>query len=175
MHPIPPLPPLLPGLIAITGGERTGKTSLLRRLGGDPAVLPAEPPAADTLWLDLALPAHDQDTPEQVWAHLQARCPRWNNGLQQDLAQDLALDGHLGKKLFMLSAGSRRKVALVGLLASGTTVTCLDQPYSALDMPSVRVLREFLADMATHATRTWVVADYEADMHLPWKHIISLD
>ena len=93
----------------------------------------------------------------------------------QELAQALKLDAHLGKKLFMLSAGSRRKVALVGLLASGATVTGLDQPYAALDMASIQVLREFLDDMAAHATRSWVVADYEADARLPWKQIISLD
>jgi len=170
-----PLPLISPGLTAITGGERTGKTTLLRRLCGDLPALPGEAPPTDALWLDLALPAHDQHTPEDVWAELQSRSPRWNASLQQELAHAFKLDAHLGKKLFMLSAGSRRKVALVGLLASGATVTGLDQPYAALDMASIQVLREFLDDMAAHATRSWLVADYEADARLPWKQIISLD
>jgi hypothetical protein len=68
----------------------------------------------------------------------------------------------------MLSTGSRRKIALVGLLASGATVTCLDQPFAALDERSSRVIREFLSDMADHTRRSWVVADYEADPRLPW-------
>lgn len=46
------------------------------------------------------------------------------------------------------------QVARVGLLASGATVTCLDQPCAALDAPSARVIRDFLADMADHRTRT---------------------
>lgn len=171
----PPLPTLPPGLTAITGDERTGKTTLLRRLCSDLPAQPGEQPPTDALWLDLALPTHDHDTPEQVWATLQTRSPRWNTGLQQDLLEALALQAHLGKKLFMLSAGSRRKVALVGLLSSGATVTALDQPYAALDLASIQVLREFLSDMATHATRSWVVADYEADTSLPWTQIISLD
>ena len=159
------------GLIAITGGERSGKTTLLRRLCGD---LPGAP-VPDALWLDLGLPGHDDQTARQVWAALQARCPRWNAGLQQDLAEALALLPHADKPLYMLSAGSRRKVALVGLLASGATRTGLDQPYAALDQASVRVLRGFLQDMAEHPTRSWLVADYEADAQLPWRQVMALD
>lgn len=171
----PSLPTLAPGLVAITGGERSGKTTLLRRLCADLPALPGEAPPSDAIWLDLALPGQDQRTPEEVWDVLLARSPRWSAELQQQLAKALQLDVHLGKQLFMLSAGSRRKVALVGLLSSGATVTGLDQPYAALDMASIQVLRGFLDDMASHATRTWVVADYEADARLPWKQVITLD
>jgi ABC-type transport system involved in cytochrome c biogenesis ATPase subunit len=156
--------PLPPGLVAVTGDEGTGKTGLLRRIGEAPSAL----------WLDLSLSGQDEQTPEQIWDVLRARCPHWDMQLQQDLIEALDVLPHLGKQLFMLSTGSRRKVALVGLLASGATVTCLDQPFAALDGPSARVVREFLADMAGHTTRTWVVADYEADARLPWRRHIAL-
>jgi ABC-type nitrate/sulfonate/bicarbonate transport system ATPase subunit len=74
----------------------------------------------------------------------------------------------------MLSTGSRRKLALVALLASGVTVTCLDQPFAALDAVSAGVLRDYLADAAEHTTRTWVVADYEADPRLRWRRLVVL-
>lgn len=167
--------PLPPGLVAVTGDERTGKTSLLRRLAGD---LPAQygvRAVPGALWLDPSLPGRDQETPEQVWAALRARHPGWDAGLLDDLADAVDLTPHRGKGLFMLSTGSRRKVALCGLLAAGAPVTCLDQPYAALDMASVRVLRSVLADAAAHARRTWVVADYEADPHLPWARVLTLD
>lgn len=109
-----------------------------------------------------------------VWGTLQTRCPRWNSDLQQDLMDALNLRPHLDKTLSMLSAGTRRKVALLGLLASGASVTCLDQPYAALDAASVQVIRDFLSDMADHSTRSWVVADYEADARLPWRHTVTL-
>ena len=162
----PPLDhhPLPPGLVAVTGDEGAGKTTLLRRLGEEPS----------GLWLDLSLPGQDDQTPQQVWDALQQRCPLWNLPLQQGLVEALGLEPHLGKKLSMLSTGSRRKVALVGLLASGATVTCLDQPFAALDAASARVVRDFLADMADHSTRTWVVADYEADARLAWRRHIAL-
>lgn len=158
------VPPLLPGLVAVTGDEGAGKTRLLRQLGEDGAAL----------WLDLSLPGQDDQTPPQVWAALQPQWPLWDSQLQHDLSEALGLQPHLDKKLFMLSTGSRRKVAVVGLLASGATVTCLDQPFAALDAASARVIREFLADVAGHATRTWVVADYEADPRLPWRRTIAL-
>ena len=165
MHPEIDPRSLPPGLVAVTGDEGTGKTHLLRRLGEEPSAL----------WLDLSLPGQEEQAAQQVWDALRPRCPYWNLQLQQDLAEALDLHDHLDKKLFMLSTGSRRKVALVGLLASGATVTCLDQPFAALDAPSARVVREFLADMADHPTRTWVVADYEADPRLTWRRHIALD
>lgn len=175
--PVPPLADLLPlpaGLVAVTGDERVGKTHLLRTLGGD---LPPPPDGArprDALWLDLALPGRDDETAQQVWDALRQRCPRWDPELLEDLVDALELGPHLGKTLFMLSTGSRRKVALVGLLASGATVTCLDQPYAALDAGSIQVVRAFLAEAADHATRTWVVADYVADPRLPWRRQVAL-
>ena len=169
---------LPPGLIAITGGERAGKTSFLRRISGDwpgPPVWPGETPHSDALWLDLRLPAQGDETPQQVWAGLQAGHPQWSAGLHQELVEALGLLPHRDKKLFMLSTGSRRKVALVGLLACGATVTCLDQPFAALDSASIQVIRGFLHDMAQHPTRSWLVADYEADSRLKWQTVISLD
>src|SRR6185295_1162532 len=125
---------LPPGLVAVTGDEGAGKTSLLRRLGADPSAL----------WLDLSLPGQDEQVPQQIWDALRQLCPLWAMQLQQDLIEALDLNTHLGKNLSMLSTGSRRKVALVGLLASGATVTCLDQPFAALDAASAAVLRDFL-------------------------------
>ena len=156
--------PLPPGLVAVTGDEGAGKTRLLRRLGED----------SPALWLDLSLPGQDDQAPQQAWDALRQRCPRWDAQLQQDLIEALNLAPHLGKNLSMLSTGSRRKVALVGLLASGAMITCLDQPFAALDARSARVIRDFLADAADHTSRTWVVADYEADPRLPWRRHVAL-
>jgi ABC-type multidrug transport system ATPase subunit len=157
--------PLPPGLVAVTGDEGSGKTTLLRRLADD---LP------DALWLDLTLPGQDQQVPQQVWDALRPQWPDWNLQLQEELIAALDLLAHRDKKLFMLSTGSRRKVALVALLSSGATITCLDQPLAALDAASARVIREFLADVADHPSRTWVVADYEADPRLPWRRQVAL-
>jgi ABC-type transport system involved in cytochrome c biogenesis ATPase subunit len=171
------------GLVAVTGGERSGKTSYLRRLCGE--VVPTPGAAArfdglpqvqsDAKWVDLSLPGQDDLTPTQWWAAFQEHSPLWNAGLHAELANALGLLPHAHKQLFMLSTGSRRKVAIAALLACGATVTCMDQPYTALDGASIQVLRAFLVDMADHPSRTWVVADYEADKRLPWAQVIALD
>jgi ABC-type transport system involved in cytochrome c biogenesis ATPase subunit len=166
--------PLPAGLVAVSGDERTGKTTLLRRLAGDLPPLPGQPACADALWVDLALPGQDDRWPDQVWDALRQRCPRWDAALQEELVAALDLAAHRGKQLFMLSTGSRRKVALVGLLAGGASVTCLDQPFAALDAVSAGVIRAFLADVADHPDRTWVVADHVADARLPWRREIVL-
>ena len=186
--------PVPAGLVAVTGDEGSGKTRWLQGLcglrpqGDGPAApsdaWPGPQPTArtdaladrqpDALCLDLALPGRDSETAIQVWDALRAHCPRWDAPLHADLVEALGLAPHRDKQLFLLSTGSRRKVAIVGLLAAGATVTCLDQPFAALDAASRRVLREFLADMADHPTRTWVVADYEADPQLAWRQVIRL-
>jgi len=166
--------PLAPGLLAVTGGEQSGKTRLLRQLAGDLPPLPGQPAGLDAVWLDLALPSDADQTPDQVWSALQSRCPHWQQDVLEALVDALNLSPHRGKQLFMLSAGSRRKVGLVGLLACGAQVTCLDQPYAALDQGSIGVVRDFLQDMADHDRRTWVVADYEADPHVPWRQVLAL-
>ncbi len=162
------------GLVVLVGDEGAGKTTWLQRLSGllPPASGPV--PQPDAAWLDLRLPQQDELTPLQVWAQLSANHPRWNPNLHEELVKALRLEEHVHKRLNMLSAGSRRKVALAGLLSCSATVTCLDQPYAALDAGSVQALREFLADMADHPTRTWVVADYEADPALPWRMVLRL-
>lgn len=163
-----------PGLTAVVGDEGSGKTTLLRLLSGDLPAHAGTRPATDALWLNLALPGHDEDTPVQFWSELQKQCRRWSTGLQSELIEALCLQAHLDKKLFMLSTGSRRKVGLVALLACGTTLTCIDQPYVSLDQASIQVVREFLNDMADNPSRAWVVADYEADAQLPWASTITL-
>lgn len=165
--------PLPPGLVAVTGDEGAGKTSLLRGLC-EQLGQPDRRASCSALWLDLSLPGQDEQTPVLVWDAIRQGFPRWNMQLQQDLIDALGLQPHIGKALFMLSTGSRRKVALVGLLASGAEVTCLDQPFAALDASSAGVIRDFLADVAGHTTRTWVVADYGADPRLPWRRHVAL-
>jgi ABC-type multidrug transport system ATPase subunit len=159
------------GLVAVIGNEQTGKTTLLRQISGD---LPHANTQPHAFWLDLNLPTHDDQTPHQIWASFQQQHPRWQTDWQDDLMHALQLTPHVDKQLFMLSAGSRRKVSLVALLSSGATITCIDQPYVALDQASVRVLRDFWNEMVDHPERTWVIADYEADSHLPWQQVITL-
>jgi ATPase subunit of ABC transporter with duplicated ATPase domains len=157
--------PVVSGLNAVVGDESSGKTRFLRQL------CEAYPEA---MWLDMRLPAYDQITPEEFWAECKSSWPLWSDDWCNDLCAALGLKDHLGKKLFMLSTGSRRKVALIALLSSGAKFVCLDQPFAALDQASIDVLIDFLNDMTENPTRAWLVADYEADHRLLWGSKIKL-
>ena len=165
------------GVSWICGDEGTGKTTLLRLLAGDvqPTSGQVVRPEGHVFWVDLQDAAHDTTTVQACWDALRARWPNWNDELLQDLAQELDMQQHVDKRLNMLSAGSRRKVMVIAALASGATVTLLDQPFAALDFASIRIIKEFLQEAAEHPSRAWIVADYTAPADVPLASILNLD
>lgn len=144
-----------PGITLLTGEEGCGKSTLLRLLASREPGL--------TFLADIQHPALDN---EPV-AALLAAVPR-------GLIDDFGLAEHLGKPLYMLSTGSRRKVMLVAALASGATVTLLDQPFASLDQTSIRVIKDFLNETAEHSSRAWIVADYEVPADFPQASVLQM-
>lgn len=188
----PGQPPLLTGrdlhlpagVSFVTGDESCGKTSLLRLLAADLVpqagrialwaegawCSPDGDPAAwrrQVFWIDPATEAHDALSPRQFWDRQAQVWPRFSADAVAALSEDFALAPHLDKPLYMLSAGSRRKVWLTAGFASGATLTLIDQPFAALDGPSMRCLRGLFTDANDHPGRAWVVADYEVPEGVP--------
>lgn len=165
------------GVSWICGDEGSGKTTLLRLLAADvqPTSGTVRVPEGGVCWVDLQSPAHDNTTVQACWDVLRIQHPKWNDALLQDLAQALDMQPHLDKRLHMLSTGSRRKTMVLAALASGATVTLLDQPFAALDLASIQILKEFLREAAEHPSRAWIVADYEAPPDLLLASVLNLD
>ena len=165
------------GVSWVCGDEGTGKTTLLRLLAGEvqPTTGRVSMPAGGVFWVDLQNPAHENTTVQACWDALRAQYPHWNDALLQKLADALDMHQHREKRLNMLSTGSRRKVMVVAALASGAKVTLMDQPFAALDLASIRVVKEFLHEAAEHRTRAWIVTDYEAPQDLPLASVLSLN
>jgi ABC-type multidrug transport system ATPase subunit len=165
------------GVSWVCGDEGKGKTTLLRLLAGavHPSAGNVTAPEGDVFWVDLQDPAHDSTTVQACWDALRTRYANWDDTLLQELADALDMHQHREKRLNMLSTGSRRKVMVVAALASGATVTLMDQPFAALDMASIRIIKDFLQEAAEHPSRAWIVADYEAPHDLPLASVLSLN
>ena len=166
---------LPPGLTLVTGEDGCGKSTLLRLLAGDlqatagtialqgGALTPRDPDWREQVfWIDPQTEAHDAIRASDFLESLSPRYPRWSPEAVADLVEGFALAPHLAKPLYMLSAGSRRKVWLTAASAAGTAVTLIDQPFAALDGAAKGFLRELLDDVAAHPSRAWVIADHEA-------------
>ncbi|CAN5400383.1 N/A [soil metagenome] len=184
-HPGQPAPPLLdkltfalrPGVTWVGGDESSGKTTLLQLLAG---ALPADAvrgqlrikgvsladnrPAylRQVAWLDPRDTLLDQQTARQIFAALPQSHPGCDPAALQAHMAGLSLAPHLDKALYMMSSGTRRKVLLAAALAALAPVTLLDQPFMALDRPSIDYLLAVLDEAARHPGHAWVVADYEA-------------
>jgi ABC-type transport system involved in cytochrome c biogenesis ATPase subunit len=166
---------LAAGVTWVTGGEGRGKTSLLRMLAGDLAVpgsslqldgvgLQIEPAQyrKKAFWMDPRTSAWDQSSPLQFWDYCKRTWPEWDAAECRALASALGLEEHAAKPIYMLSTGSKRKVWITAACASGAALTCLDEPFAALDKTSIRTLSDRLQHASTDPRRAWVVADYEA-------------
>jgi heme exporter protein A len=162
-----------PGLSQVQGGEGRGKTTLLKLICGD--LLPqaggiilnhkaladeTDAYRKEVFRTDPRSEALEQTTPLQFFESLTDPYPRFDLQVAKDLALGLSLGEHLHKPIYMLSTGSKRKVWLAAAFAAGTSITLLDDPFSALDHRSIAFVMDLLQEAARHPTRAWVLADY---------------
>lgn len=178
---------LPPGVTLVQGGDGRGKSTLLRLLAG---AVPAdagqlhlngvslkEQPAAyraQLFWVEPRTSDFDQLTPLAYFESLRGRYAGFDANVAKQLAEGLGLEPHLGKQLFMLSTGSKRKVWLAAAFASGARLLLLDEPFAALDAPSIAFIKQLLQDSSTHPGRAVVIADYEAPEHVALAGVVDL-
>jgi len=176
-----------PGLSLVRGDDGCGKSSLIRLMAGD--LLPQSGTLGiqgirldeqhdayrqQVFWIDPQTEAHDAISAAGYLDSLSHHFPRFNAEALTDLVRGFALAPHLAKPMYMLSAGSKRKVWLSAAFAAGSPLTLIDQPFAALDAPSMRFLNELLQAAASHPSRAWVIADYEAPAGIKLTSVIDL-
>jgi ABC-type transport system involved in cytochrome c biogenesis ATPase subunit len=163
------------GVCLVRGGDGRGKSTLLRVLAGDlPAGsgslqlkgidLKAQPDAykAQVFWMDFKTTAFNAITAKAFLHAAAAQHGAFDPLCLPALIEGLSLQEHMDKPLYMLSTGSKRKVWLAAAFASGAALTLLDDPFAALDKPSIRFVTAQLAAATGQLSRVFVVAHYES-------------
>jgi ABC-type multidrug transport system ATPase subunit len=178
------------GVCLVLGGDGCGKTTLLRLLAGElmaqagtlhikgvPLAGDAQAYRQQVFWVDPRTSDHDQITALDYFALQRLRYPGFltaDSARLAELVAGLSLPEHLEKPLYMLSTGSKRKVWLAAAFAAGAVVTLLDDPFAALDKPSIAFVLRLLAGVANDPARSWVVAHYALLDGVPLVKVIEL-
>lgn len=176
-----------PGVSLVTGDDGCGKSSLLRVMAGELSASTGSLGVRGTrfeaapdlyrrqvFWIDPQTEAHDAISASTFLDLLPRDHPLFSAEVLADLVDGFALAPHLHKPLYMLSTGSKRKVWLSAAFASGAPVTLIDQPFAALDAPSMRLVGELLQEAARHPSRAWVIADHQPPDGLALGSVIQL-
>jgi heme exporter protein A len=124
-------------IVWIRGANGSGKSTLLRAIAGLLSLSVGALQVTGSIALtDEGIALDDQATLEEglrFWARLDGAS---NAGLEKALeALDLVPLAELPVR--MLSAGQRRRGSLARMIASGTQIWLLDEPYNGLDQASV--------------------------------------
>ncbi|MEQ1536732.1 MAG: ATP-binding cassette domain-containing protein [Burkholderiaceae bacterium] len=175
------------GITYVIGDESTGKSSLLRLFAGDlkpqaGSIAVCGMHQSDDLasfkkhvfWIDPRTTEHDQISPNDYFDMQRKFYLTFDEPLLDELIEGLSLSDHVSKAMYMLSAGSKRKVWLAAAFASGASATLLDEPFSALDKASINFLISLLATIANTTKRSWVIADYAIPRSLTANSTINL-
>ena len=176
------------GITYVIGGENCGKSTLLRLFAGDliPQAGSIEVCGISSkvnltsykkhvFWVDPRTSTHDQISANEYFDLQRKDYPEFDDTLLLELIEGLSLSDHVSKAIYMLSAGSKRKVWLAAAFASGATATLLDEPFAALDKASINFLLERLERVAHNTKRALVIADYEVPQDLSTVLTIDLD
>lgn len=144
---------------------------------------PQEAPAYQALvfWRNPREPVPRNTQTAREWAcHTASLWPTWDDTLWQAHVAGFALTTQLDKPLWHLSTGSLRKLWMAAALASGATLTLIDEPTAGLDAAGIRYLSHALEtlgdDLATgQVPPRWVlVAHWESLPGVTWNEIIAL-
>jgi ATP-binding cassette subfamily F protein 3 len=132
--------------IGVIGPNGAGKTTMFKILAGQEEMDQGQLIRARKLSLGY-LSQHDKWEPEETgnsFLERTTQIPIWE--LKQKGRELLVTEEILGKKILSLSGGYRMRIKLMGLLGAAPNLMMLDEPTNYLDLETMLVLEEFLAN-----------------------------
>jgi ABC-type multidrug transport system ATPase subunit len=174
------------GVTLLQGDMSSGKTTLLRLLAGELSgsgrrLLLGRPVEDDpqawrraVCWFDPRDPALDPLTPGDLLATLARQHGEVDHRRWQQHVDAFDLAPHVGKPMYALSTGSRRKAALAAALSCTCPLTLLDEPAGGLDGPSLAHLRRALAQADRAPQRALLLVCSHGLDGLPVSQVLSL-
>jgi len=178
---------LSPGITMVLGGDGRGKSTLLRllagalpaqggqlRINGTDSLVQAANYKVQVFWADPRAGEFDKLSVPEYFALQRGNYSHFDDVVLAEVTEGLGLQAHLHKQLFMLSTGSKRKVFLAAAFASGVPVTLIDEPFAALDLPSIGFALSWLSGAIGQNSRVWVIADYAVPSGLALTQTLDL-
>jgi ABC-type multidrug transport system ATPase subunit len=176
-----------PGVSLIKCDESRGKTTLIKLLAAEvPAKqgrlaiksigLDRDPVQyrSEVFYIEPRSEEFDQISAMDFFAEMQKKYPAFNTEKLLALISGLSLSPHRDKPLYMLSAGSKRKVWIAAALACGAAVSLIDDVFAALDLGSIEFITDQLVEHARHRDRVCIIAHYDEIERLACTSVIPL-
>jgi ABC-type multidrug transport system ATPase subunit len=175
------------GVSLIRCDESRGKSTLIQLLAG--MVLPQKGSISldglnsrtdhdqyqgQVYYFDVRSEMFDQISSLQYFAEVEKNYPDFDRAMIPALIAGLGLTPHQDKPLYMLSAGSKRKVWIAAALASGAKITLIDDLTAALDRGSIEFIIEQLITLALDTKRHIVISHYDTLDRVPFASILDI-
>jgi len=175
------------GVSLIRSEESRGKSTLVQLLAAEifpqtgKITLNGLDSAADqteykkqVYFLDPRTNKFDHLTAIEYFSEVQKNYPEFDQSKIPTLIDGLGLTAHQNKALYMLSAGSKRKVWIAAGLASGAPLTLIDDVTAALDRESISFIINQLISLSQFDDRHIVITHYDMLERVPFSSVIDL-
>ena len=175
------------GVALIRCEESRGKSTLLRLLAGE--IMPERGTISlngicsakekslyqkQVFYTDPRCEDFDQISAMQYLTHVEKKHPDFDRACIPSLIDGLGLTAHQDKPLYMLSAGSKRKVWIAAAIASGAQITLIDDLTAALDRGSIEFITDQLILICQQRNRYFICSHYDTLDRVPFAAVIDI-
>jgi len=128
----------------------------------------------EVYFIDPRTDRFDQLSAIQYLAQVEHEYSDFDRTIIPELITGLGLTPHQDKPLYMLSAGSKRKVWIAAALANGAKITLIDDLTAALDRGSIEFIIDQLIRISKNDKRHFIVSHFDMLERVPFASIINI-